>query len=103
MQDTEERRAVAEDDSRRMLGGFIRAQPHVANLSLRQLSALAKVSNPYLSQVECGLHDPSVCVLTSIGEALNVRLKFFGAWIVTQLKGLSGVGAIVLAATTGWA
>ena len=40
--------ATAEDDARRMLGGFIRAQRRMANLSLRQLSALAKVSNPYL-------------------------------------------------------
>lgn len=55
-----------------MLGGFIRAQRQMANLSLRQLSALAKVSNPYLSQVERGLHAPSVRVLRSIADALNV-------------------------------
>jgi len=58
-----------------MLGGFIRAQRQMANLSLRQLSALAKVSNPYLSQVERGLHEPSVRVLKSIGEALNVSAE----------------------------
>jgi transcriptional regulator with XRE-family HTH domain len=67
--------AVDEDDARRMLGGFIRAQRQMANLSLRQLSALAKVSNPYLSQVERGLHEPSVRVLKSIGEALNVSAE----------------------------
>jgi transcriptional regulator with XRE-family HTH domain len=67
--------ATAEDDARQMLGGFIRAQRQMANLSLRQLSALAKVSNPYLSQVERGLHDPSVRVLKSIGEALNVSAE----------------------------
>jgi transcriptional regulator with XRE-family HTH domain len=67
--------ATAEDDARRMLGGFIRAQRQMANLSLRQLSALAKVSNPYLSQVERGLHEPSVRVLKSIGEALNVSAE----------------------------
>jgi len=66
---------TAEDDARRMLGGFIRAQRQMANLSLRQLSALAKVSNPYLSQVERGLHEPSVRVLKSIGEALNVSAE----------------------------
>ena len=38
-----------------MLGAFIRAQRQMANLSLRQLSALTEVSNPYLSQVERGL------------------------------------------------
>jgi len=67
--------ATSENDARRMLGGFIRAQRQMANLSLRQLSVLAKVSNPYLSQVERGLHEPSVRVLKSIGEALNVSAE----------------------------
>ena len=58
-----------------MLGGFIRAQRQMANLSLRQLSALTKVSNPYLSQVERGLHEPSVRVLKSIAGALNVSAE----------------------------
>jgi transcriptional regulator with XRE-family HTH domain len=63
------------DDQRRLLGGFIRAQRQLANLSLRQLSALAEVSNPYLSQVERGLHEPSVRVLKSIADALNVSAE----------------------------
>jgi transcriptional regulator with XRE-family HTH domain len=67
--------AEAEDDARRVLGSFIRAQRQMANLSLRQLSALAKVSNPYLSQVERGMHEPSMRVLKSIGEALNVSAE----------------------------
>jgi len=54
------------------LGSFIRAQRRLANLSLRQLATLAEVSNPYLSQVERGLHAPSVRVLRSIAQALNV-------------------------------
>jgi transcriptional regulator with XRE-family HTH domain len=58
-----------------MLGGFIRAQRQMANLSLRQLSSMAKVSNPYLSQVERGLHEPSVRVLKSIADALNVSAQ----------------------------
>jgi transcriptional regulator with XRE-family HTH domain len=57
------------------LGGFIRARRQMANLSLRQLSALAQVSNPYLSQVERGLHSPSVRVLTSIADALDVSAE----------------------------
>jgi transcriptional regulator with XRE-family HTH domain len=67
--------AMPEEDARRMLGRFIRAQRQMANLSLRQLSALAKVSNPYLSQVERGLHDPSVRVLKSIGDALDLSAE----------------------------
>jgi len=58
-----------------MLGSFIRAQRQMANLSLRQLSALTAVSNPYLSQVERGLHEPSVRVLRSIADALNVSAE----------------------------
>lgn len=64
-----------ERDSRAMLGDFIRAQRQMANLSLRQLSALTEVSNPYLSQVERGLHEPSVRVLRSIAAALNVSAE----------------------------
>lgn len=67
--------AAGQDDPRRTLGGFIRAQRQMANLSLRQLSALTEVSNPYLSQVERGLHEPSVRVLKSIAEALNVSAE----------------------------
>jgi transcriptional regulator with XRE-family HTH domain len=63
------------EDHRRLLGGFIRAQRQMANLSLRQLSALTEVSNPYLSQIERGLHEPSVRVLRSIAEALNVSAE----------------------------
>ena len=73
MEDTEE--PTAADDKSTLLGAFIRAQRQMANLSLRQLSALAKVSNPYLSQVERGLHEPSVRVLKSIVEALNVSAE----------------------------
>src|SRR5664279_4825239 len=67
--------AETQDDPRRMLGDFIRAQRQMANLSLRQLSALTEVSNPYLSQVERGLHEPSVRVLRSIANALNVSAE----------------------------
>jgi transcriptional regulator with XRE-family HTH domain len=54
------------------LGDLIRSQRRLANLSLRQLAELAKVSNPYLSQIERGLHEPSLRVLMSIAEALGL-------------------------------
>ncbi len=57
------------------LGGYIRAQRRLANLTLRQMAALTKVSNPYLSQVERGLHQPSVRVLRSIATALNLSAE----------------------------
>jgi transcriptional regulator with XRE-family HTH domain len=64
-----------DDDQLLALGSFIRAQRKLANLSLRQAAALANVSNPYLSQIERGLHEPSVRVLRSIAKALNVSAE----------------------------
>lgn len=58
-----------------MLGAYIRAQREMADLSLRQLSAQSNVSNAYLSQIERGLHQPSVSVLRAIAEALNVSAQ----------------------------
>ena len=63
------------DDALTALGEFIRNQRHMSNLSLRQLSAMAAVSNPYLSQIERGLHAPSVRVLKSIATALNLSAE----------------------------
>lgn len=63
------------EDHRRALGGFIRSQRQLARLSLRQLSALTNISNPYLSQIERGLHEPSVRVLHAIAEALDISAE----------------------------
>ena len=60
---------------RSALGAFIRSQREMANLSLRQMAALADISNPYLSQIERGLHEPSVHVLRSIARALNLSAE----------------------------
>jgi len=57
------------------LGGFIRAQRQLADLSLREMSNLTRVSNAYLSQVERGLHQPSLTVLRSIAEALGLSTE----------------------------
>ena len=63
------------DDQLHALGAFIRAQRQLANLSLRQMADLAQVSNPYLSQLERGLHEPSVRVLQSVARALNLSAE----------------------------
>jgi transcriptional regulator with XRE-family HTH domain len=60
---------------REALGSFIRAQRKMSNLSLRQLAELTSLSNPYLSQLERGLHQPSVRVLKLISDALNVSAE----------------------------
>jgi transcriptional regulator with XRE-family HTH domain len=57
------------------LGEFIRSQRRLAKLSLRDLAERARVSNPYLSQIERGLHAPSVRVLSSIAAALGLSAE----------------------------
>jgi transcriptional regulator with XRE-family HTH domain len=60
---------------REALGAFIREQRKQANLSLRQLAERTRLSNPYLSQIERGLHQPSVRVLRAISDALNLSAE----------------------------
>ena len=57
------------------LGAFIRNRRKLARLSLRQLAEMTSLSNPYLSQLERGLHLPSVRVLKLLSEALNVSVE----------------------------
>lgn len=57
------------------LGSFIKNQRKLAHLSLRQLAEMTTLSNPYLSQIERGLHQPSVRVLKLISEALDVSTE----------------------------
>jgi transcriptional regulator with XRE-family HTH domain len=56
------------------LGALLRAQRVAAELSLRELSERTNVSNAYLSQLERGLHEPSLKVLRAITSALGVSL-----------------------------
>jgi transcriptional regulator with XRE-family HTH domain len=55
-------------------GAYLRSQRQLAQLSLRQLAELTKVSNPYLSQIERGLHQPSINVIKSLAQALNLSV-----------------------------
>jgi transcriptional regulator with XRE-family HTH domain len=79
-------------------GTYLRAQRHLAQLSLRQLADLTKVSNPYLSQIERGLHQPSIAIIKSLAEALNLSttdLLAHAADIVTDEEAASSTeGAI---------
>ena len=63
------------DAQMKALGSFIHSQRKLANLSLRQLAELTSLSNPYLSQIERGLHQPSVRVLRLLADALNVSAE----------------------------
>jgi transcriptional regulator with XRE-family HTH domain len=55
----------------RALGQLIRSQRERARMSLRDLAAKAGVSNPYISQIERGMHEPSIRVLRAIASALD--------------------------------
>ena len=57
------------------LGEWLAAQRKLANLSLRQLAEMTEVSSTYLSQIERGLHEPSMRVIKSISEALGLSVE----------------------------
>jgi transcriptional regulator with XRE-family HTH domain len=57
------------------LGDYLREQRQTARLSLRQLSELAGVSNPYLSQIERGLKKPSAEILQQLAKGLEVSAE----------------------------
>lgn len=56
-------------------GAFVRSQRKLANLTLRQLADMTSLSNPYLSELERGMHQPSVRVLKQLSDALNVSAE----------------------------
>jgi transcriptional regulator with XRE-family HTH domain len=57
------------------VGDFIRTQRELMSLSMRQLAEMAKVSNPYLSQIERGVYTPSAQVLKGIADALDMSAE----------------------------
>ena len=75
MEDREGSSRTLREDRPSVLGSYIRAQRQLADLSLRQLATLSNVSNAYLSQVERGLHQPSLKVLRSIADALDISTE----------------------------
>jgi transcriptional regulator with XRE-family HTH domain len=59
----------------RDLGEFIRDQRRLGHLSLRKLSEMAGISNPYLSQIERGLRKPSADILQQLARALHISAE----------------------------
>jgi transcriptional regulator with XRE-family HTH domain len=84
------------------LGGFIRDQRRMARLSLRKLSELAGISNPYLSQIERGLRKPSAEILQAIARGLRISAEtlYVRAGILEARAGGSDVVAEILRDTT---
>jgi transcriptional regulator with XRE-family HTH domain len=84
------------------LGGFIRDQRRSARLSLRKLSELAGISNPYLSQIERGLRKPSAEILQAIARALRISAVtlYVRAGILEARSGDSDIVSEILRDTT---
>jgi len=85
-------------DRWRELGEFIREQRGVSRLSLRRLSELAGISNPYLSQIERGLRKPSAEILQQIARGLRISAEtlYIRAGILEERdEGEDLVGAIL--------
>jgi transcriptional regulator with XRE-family HTH domain len=57
------------------VGEFIRHQRNLASLSVRRLSELSGISNPYLSQIERGLRKPSADILQQIAKGLRISAE----------------------------
>jgi transcriptional regulator with XRE-family HTH domain len=92
---------MAKDTSQRLgeLGAFIRDQRNTARLSLRRLSELAGISNPYLSQIERGLRRPSAEILQQIARALRISAEtlYVQAGILEPPDGGTDLGRQILA------
>jgi transcriptional regulator with XRE-family HTH domain len=80
----------------RNFGAYLRSQRQLAQLTLRQLAELSSISNPYLSQIERGLHQPSVAVIRSIAGALNLSADA----LLAQVAGLDDTDAAGPSLTT---
>jgi transcriptional regulator with XRE-family HTH domain len=80
----------------RELGEFIRDQRRIDHLSLRKLSELAGISNPYLSQIERGLRKPSAEILQQIARALEISAEtlYVRAGILEERDGADLVAEI---------
>lgn len=80
----------------RDLGEFIRDQRRIGHLSLRKLSEMAGISNPYLSQIERGLRKPSAEILQQIARALEISSEtlYVRAGILEEREGADLVAEI---------
>ncbi|HEV7648280.1 MAG TPA: helix-turn-helix transcriptional regulator [Actinophytocola sp.] len=76
-------------DLGRDIGEYIKQQRSSAKISLRQLSRLAGVSNPYLRQIERGLRRPSAEILQQIAKGLRISAEalYVQAGILDVVRG----------------
>ena len=76
------RRTASTDQQEQLsqLGEFIRTQRRLAQLSQRELAKLTNLSDPYVSQIERGLHAPSVRVLRALAGALDISAESMASY-----------------------
>jgi transcriptional regulator with XRE-family HTH domain len=91
--------ADAVESRLRDLGEFIREQRRRDRLSLRKLSELAGISNPYLSQIERGLRKPSAEILQAIAKGLRISAEtlYVRAGILDEREDDADLAARILA------
>ena len=89
--------ADAVESRLRDLGEFIREQRRRDRLSLRKLSELAGISNPYLSQIERGLRKPSAEILQAIARGLRISAEalYLRAGILEERPGGAVTDAVL--------
>src|SRR6476661_8637215 len=71
---------------RQVVGDTLRAQRLRQRRTLREVSASARVSLGYLSEVERGQKEPSSELLAAIASALDVELSELFAEVATVLR-----------------
>ena len=62
-------------DRRSTLGEIIRRQRELTEMSMRQFAGMVGISNPYMSQIERGLREPSEKVLADIARNLDLSAE----------------------------
>src|ERR1043165_2301312 len=80
------------------VGAFIRDQRQVGRISLRKLSEMAGIPNPYLSQTARGLRKPSAHILQQTARALRISAEtlYIRAGILEEREGEEDVTMAVL-------
>lgn len=74
------------DQHLKRVGAFIKEQRRLAELSQREFARLVNLSDTYMSQLERGMHEPSIRVLRAIAEGLNLSAD----QLIAFVAGLGG-------------
>ncbi|MFF2111021.1 helix-turn-helix domain-containing protein [Rhodococcus koreensis] len=86
---------VDEEARYRTLGELIRRQRELAELPMRQFAAMVGISNPYLSQIERNLREPSERVLDAIAEHLQMSTDMLLGQLRNEPRAVSGVATAI--------